>query len=505
VTEVVVRAGDGFGRISPRLYGTFAEHLGRCCYDGLWVGKSSPIPNTLGFNSAVVEALQELGPSLIRWPGGCYADHYHWRDGIGPVGDRPGTLGTSCGLMTPDDNSLGTHEFLGLCELLDSEPYLAGNVGTGSVQELADWMTYVTSDVDTALVRQRAENGRAKPWGVSLWGVGNESWDCGGRFDAVSYALEYRRYATMLRHVAPKAELVAVGLEDETLPESNLERDWNEKLLTTLGPAVGLVDHLSVHKYWLNGGPETDFGEADYYALLAEAGETEALIERTSRTIARLSPGHRIGIAFDEWGVWHPEAREWGPGEVARRPPLGLEQANTMRDALAAAIALEGFHRQCNVLSLANMAQVVNVLQALLLTDENGACVRTPTFHVLAMHRPHVGATALTTVVQGGAVLPGGSPAVSATASRGKDGIAYTLINRHLDRAVAVSVSGLGLAPVRVTVLTGEPDAQNDVGRPDRIAPRPLEFHTVGDDDLRFTLPARSVVTAEFGDGQVQR
>ena len=175
-----------------------------------------------------------------------------------------------------------------------------------------------------------------------------------------------------------------------------------------------------------------------------------------------------------------------------------------MRDALAAAVALEGFHRQCNVLSLANMAQVVNVLQALLLTDESGACVRTPTFHVFAMHRPHVGATALTTGVQGEVALPDGSPAVSATASRGTDGVAYTLINRHLDRAVAASVSGLGLSPVRATVLTAEPDAQNDMGRPDRISPRPLEFHTVGDDDVRFTLPAHSVVTVEFGDRQVR-
>ncbi len=497
--DAVVRFGRPIGRISPRLYGAFAEHLGRCSYDGLWVGVSSAVPNVDGFNAAVVQALRELPTTLIRWPGGCYADHYHWRDGVGTAGERRGTVGTSCGLTVSDTNEIGTHEFLRLCDLLGAEPYLAGNVGTGSVQELCDWVTYVNADVDCSLTRLRAANGRSGPWGVRLWGIGNESWDCGGRYDAVSYALEYRRYAAMLRHIDPKAELVAVGLEDATLPESHLENDWNEKLLAALGPNAGLMDHLSVHKYWINGGPETDFGESDYYALLAEADATEGLVQRTGQTIARLAPGCRIGVALDEWGVWHPEARDWGPGDVTRRTPVDYEQANTMRDALAVAIALEGFHRQCNVLSLTNIAQVVNVLQAFLLTDASGACVKTPTYHAFAMHKPHVGAEAITALVECETRLPDGTPALSATASRAGERLAVTLINRHLDRSVAAAFDCQGLSPAGAHVLTADDvRATNSFDRPDRVAPAHLDVTRTPDGMCLIAMPAHSVATIEL-------
>ena len=499
MTEASVRVGEPIGFISPRLYGTFAEHLGRCCYGGLWVGPSSTIPNVDGFHAGVVEALRDLPAPLIRWPGGCYADHYHWRDGIGSPAERPVTLGTSCGLTVPDTNALGTHEFMRLCEILEAEPYLAGNVGTGSVQELCDWVTYVNSDVDSSLTRLRAANGRSQPWRVRLWGIGNESWDCGGRFDSVSYAHEYRRYATMLRHIDPKAELVAVGLEYETLPESHLEPDWNAKLLTALGPNADLVDHLSVHKYWIHGGPELDFTEADYYALMSEADATEALIERTAQTIASIAPpSHRIGIAMDEWGVWHPEARNWGPGSVPRRTPVTFEQANTLRDALAAAVALEAFHRQCSVLALANMAQVANVLQAFLLTD-GAVCVKTPTYHAFSLHAPHIGAQALATEVTTTLTLPDGRQAVSATASRSDRGAAVTVLNRHFDRAVTTRVGSAGLTLRRARVLGADAaNAVNTLGQPERVAPRPLEVGHTPDGQFTFTLPAHSLATIEL-------
>ncbi len=500
MTGASVQIGtDPIGRISARLYGTFAEHLGRCCYGGLWVGPASAIPNIEGFRVDVVEALRDLPTPLIRWPGGCYADHYHWRDGVGGPPERPGTIGTSCGLSVSDDNALGTHEFMRFCELTGAEPYLAGNVGTGSVQELCDWVSYVNSDVESSLTRLRAANGRSEPWGVRLWGIGNESWDCGGRFDSVSYAHEYRRYATMLRHIDPKAELVAVGLEDETLPELHLEPDWNAKLLTALGPNAGLIDHLSIHKYWIRGGPEVDFDEADYYALLGEADSTEALIERTARTIAALVPqSHRIGIALDEWGVWHPEARDWGPGDLPRRTPATFEQACTLRDALAAAVALEGFHRQCSVLSLANMAQVVNVLQAFLLTD-GSTCVKTPTYHAFSLHSPHVGAQAFGAEVSTDIAVPTGQRALSATASRAKGGAAITLVNRHFDRAIATDVRAAGLELRRARVLAADAaNAVNSPEQPDRASPRPLEVTRISEGQFRFTLPAHSMATIEF-------
>jgi len=501
--EANVRIGDPIGRISPRLYGNFAEHLGRCVYDGLWVGLASPIPNMDGFHAGVIEALRELPVPLLRWPGGCFSDHYHWRDGIGKPEERAVTLGMSCGTAVPETNAVGSHEFMRLCELLDAEPYLAGNVGTGSVQELADWVVYMNSDVDCTLSRLRAANGKKAAWGVKLWGIGNEAWDCGGRYDAVSYAHEYRRYAAMLRHVDPGAELVAVGMEDETLPESHLDNEWNARLLAALGPSHDLVDHISVHKYWIHGGPEVDFTEADYYALLAEAEATEALVERCARTAAAIVPAsHHIPIALDEWGVWHPEARDWGPGDAARRMPPTFEQANTLRDALAAGIALEGFHRQCRNLSMANTAQVVNVLHAVVMT-EGREVVKTPTYHAFALHRPHVGAEALVTEVATDAKLPSGRPAVSATASRSSGGRAVTVINRHLGRPVPVVVEAAGASLLRAQVLhADEPNAVNDVKRPNRVALGPLQVEGGGAQGrFRFTLPAHSMATVELATG----
>jgi alpha-N-arabinofuranosidase len=493
-----VSFGGPIGRISPRLYGNFAEHLGRCSYDGLWVGPSSPVRNIEGFHAGVIEALRDLPVPMLRWPGGCYADHYHWRDGIGEPGQRPGTLGLSCGTAVPDSNALGTHEFLRLCELIGAEPYLAGNVGTGTVQELLDWVTYVNAAADSTLTRARAANGRARPWGVKLWGIGNETWDCGGRYDAASYAHEYRRYASMLRHVDPTAELVAVGLEDETLPESHLDNEWNAHFFAAISPSHDLVDHLSVHKYWIHGGPEIDFDEADYYALLAEAASLEGLVVRSARAIASIVPAsHHIPIALDEWGVWHPEARNWGPGNVTRREPPTFEQGNTLRDALAAGIALEGFHRQCREVSMANIAQVVNVLQAILMT-EGQAVVKTPTYHAFALHRPHIDAEALVTEVATDAALPDGRPAVSGTASRASTGRAVTLINQHFSDAVSTSVELPGATLLRASILQADaPNATNDVRHPERVAPRPLEV--VGADwTFRFDLPPYSMATLEF-------
>jgi alpha-N-arabinofuranosidase len=512
VSEAAVRVeSEPIGLISPRLYGALAEHLGRCCYGGLWAEADGRVAQVDGFRADVVEALRDLPMPLLRWPGGCYADHYHWRNGIGPAASRPGTLGLSCGLRAPDSNALGTHEFLRLCELIGAEPYLAANLGTGTPQEMCDWVEYANSSVDSALTRERAANGQPEPWRVRLWGVGNESWDCGGRFDPEGYGREYRRFAAMIRQLDPAVELVAVGLQDDPSPESGLAPDWNERFLAALGPSLDLVDHLSIHRYWITGGPETDFGESDYYALLAEAEATEALVERTARTIASAlaaapaaSPAaRRIGVALDEWGVWHPEARTWGPGEVARRSPPTFEQAGTLRDALAAAVALEGFHRQCNVLSMANLAQVVNVLQCVLVTD-GATCVRTPTYHVLALHRPHVGAEALPAEVATDVAVAPGRPALSATASRRGDHLALTLVNRHYERPISARISISARWPIGAVVLAqvltaGRPNATNTAADPERVSPAPLGVAALAGGAWATVTPPHSIATIEFG------
>jgi alpha-L-arabinofuranosidase len=485
-TTLAVRADAPIGTISPRLYGHFAEHLGRCCYDGLWVGTGGgAVPHRNGFRADVLEALRALPVPLLRWPGGCYADHYHWRDGIGPAAERPVRLGMSCGLQVPDDNSLGTHEFLWLCAQLGAEPYLAGNVGSGTPQELCDWLEYCNTAVPTQLGRLRAANGHPAPFGVKLWGVGNENWGCGGNYDAPTYAREYVRYATMLRHVDPRAELVVCGHDDA----------WNAELLRTVGRHHGLIDHFSIHHYWINGGAETAFSEREYYALLAEAASTEAFVQRTAALLDEATGDRRIGIALDEWGVWHPEARHWGPGEVARREPVTYEQAGTLRDALAAAVALEGFHRQCRRLTLANLAQIVNVLHAPVMTD--GARLwLTPTYHALRMHAPHIGAAALPVELEHGASLPDGSAAVSATASRTEGGLAVTIINRHLASSAEVRLL-VGDAPDAASGLllaAASPRAQNSADQPDLVAPAELAVAPDGA-ALRVELPPHALAT----------
>jgi alpha-N-arabinofuranosidase len=487
---VTVRSGSPIGTISPRLYGHFAEHLGRCCYEGLWVGTgATAVAQQEGFRTDVLEALQALPVPLLRWPGGCYADHYHWRDGIGPVAERPRRLGMSCDLQVEDDNSLGTHEFLRLCELLGAEPYLAGNVGSGTPQELCDWVEYCNSPRDTSLTRMRRANGSGKPFGVRLWGVGNENWGCGGNFDPVFYAHEYRRYATMLRHIDPETELVVCGYDDA----------WNEKILETLGKKVYLADHLSIHCYWSKGGPETAFNEDDYYALLAEAEATEEFVQSTARLIDAATGGKRkLGIALDEWGVWHPEVRTWGPGAGEARSPVTYEQASTLRDALAAGIALEGFHRQCNVLSMANLAQIVNILQAPVMTEGPGMWL-TPTYHALNLHAPHIGGVALTVAVTGANKLPGGSPAVSATASQSADRSAVTIINRDLERRTRVRIGGVEGQGATARLLTADsPAAVNSVAQPDRVVPVEAPVTRDGNRTWSIDLPPHSMATVEF-------
>ncbi|HWD37223.1 MAG TPA: alpha-L-arabinofuranosidase C-terminal domain-containing protein [Fimbriimonas sp.] len=458
MTTVRIHEDEPYGQISPRLYGHFAEHLGRCCYNGLWVGPASPIPNIEGFRTDIVEAFQAMRVPLLRWPGGCYADHYHWRDGVGNPSERPVRLGMSCGLQVRDDNSLGTHEFLRFCELIGAEPYLAGNVGSGSVQELCDWVEYCNAPVQTDLAQERGRNGRTQPFGVKLWGVGNENWGCGGNYEAESYGLEYRRYAGMLRHVDPTAELVVCGHDSH----------WNARIIQTLRNHIGLVDHFSIHRYWIDCGPGVDFTEEDYYRSVKEADATEKFVQETRALLDEVDPKGRVGIALDEWGVWHPEARPWGPGGKGDETKEYF-QAATLRDAVLVAVALEGFHRQCASLSMANLAQIVNVLHAPIQTS--GAQMwLTPTYHVLRMSSAHIGQQAIRTSVEGSSALPDGSPSVSATASVGEEGPVLTITNRHFTQPAELQVPNWAAV---CTLLSGpSANAENSAGQPHHVQPK---------------------------------
>jgi len=485
-TTLTIRSDSPIGTISPRLYGHFAEHLGRCCYDGLWLGHiDTDIPTYGGFRKDVVDALKAMPVPMLRWPGGCYADHYHWRDGIGQ--NRPVRLGLSCGLQVEDDNSLGTHEFLALCKMLGAEPYLAGNVGSGTPQELCDWVEYCNATIRTTLARQRAANGSPEPFGVILWGVGNENWGCGGSYDPISYANEYRRYATMLRHVDPSIQLVAGGPDDK----------WNMEFIDTNRNHLTLLDHFSIHRYWDKSGPEINFNEDQYYRLLEEADDTENFISGTAKFIREAlgKSTHKIGIALDEWGVWHPEARGWGPYKELERKPTTYEQAGTLRDAIAVAAALEGFHRQCNVLSLANLAQIVNVLHASVMT-EGASMWLTPTYYALQMHKPHIGAQALPVEIDHSVSIPGGSSAVTATASY-QNGTNITITNRHFSEPARVTIHTDMTTGVRFgqVLAADSPRAVNSVSAPDRVKPAELPVHLVTTAVWQVELPPHSIAT----------
>src|ERR1051325_4391850 len=365
--------------INRNLYGQFAEHLGRLIYDGLWVGENSSIPNTRGLRNDVVGALKELHVPVLRWPGGCFADEYHWRDGIGPRPQRPKRPNASWGGV--DTNAFGTHEFLGLCEMLGADAYVNGNLGSGSPQEMMEWIEYMTSDSDSTLARLRRQNGRDKPWKVPYFAVGNENWGCGGEMRPEYYADEYRRYATFIKNYSGnRIHKLAVGASDQNY-------NWTEVLMAQ---AARHMDGLSLHYYtlptgnWGHKGSATQFAENEWHSTLVRTLRMEEFIQKHSAIMDKYDPQKRVGLMVDEWGTWYDAE----PGKN-----LGaLFQQNTLRDAVVAGINLNIFNQHCDRVQMANIAQMVNVLQAMVLTDKE-KMVLTPTYYVFKMYKVHQGAT----------------------------------------------------------------------------------------------------------------
>src|SRR6478672_939193 len=361
-------------RIAPEIYGHFAEHLGRCIYEGFWVGEDSDIPNTKGIRNDVVEALKNLNIPVLRWPGGCFADEYHWRDGIGPRQQRPRRLNTNWGGVV-ETNAFGTHEFMDLAEQIGADPYISANVGSGTPQEMMEWMEYMTSDADTELANLRRRNGRDKPWRVPYVGVGNESWGCGGNMRPDYYADEYRRFSTFIKNYSGnRVTKIASGSNGE-------DYNWTEVLMSR---ATRNMDGLSMHYYtlptgdWNKKGSATQFGEAEWRATLARTLRMEELVRKHSEIMDKYDPMKRVGLMVDEWGTWYDAE----PGMPGSR----LYQQNSLRDAVAAAINLNIFNQHADRVRMANIAQTVNVLQAVILT--NGAkMILTPTYHVFEMFK----------------------------------------------------------------------------------------------------------------------
>ena len=344
---------QGNQQISKHIYGQFAEHLGTCIYGGLWVGPESEIPNTRGYRNDVLNALKELKIPNLRWPGGCFADEYHWMDGIGPKENRPKMVNNNWG-GTIEDNSFGTHEFLNLCELLGCEPYISANVGSGTVEEMAKWVEYMTSEGDSPMARLRRQNGRDKAWKVKFIGVGNESWGCGGSMRPEYYADLYRRYSTYCRNYdGNRLFKIASGASD-------YDYNWTETLMKNVG---GRMDGISLHYYTVTGwsgskGSATDFNKDDYYWTMGKCLEIEDVVRKHIQIMDKYDPQKKIALMVDEWGTWWDEE----PGTINGH----LYQQNTMRDAFVAALTLNVFHKYTDRVKMTNIAQIVNVLQSMI-------------------------------------------------------------------------------------------------------------------------------------------
>lgn len=480
----------GTQTISKHIYGQFAEHLGSCIYGGLWVGPDSDIPNTQGYRTDVLEALKTLQVPVLRWPGGCFADEYHWMDGIGPKENRPKMVNNNWG-GTIEDNSFGTHEFLNLCELIGCEPYISGNVGSGSVEEMAKWVEYMTSDGDSPMARLRRQNGRDKAWKVKFFGVGNESWGCGGSMRPEYYADLYRRYATYCRNYdGNRLFKIASGASD-------YDYNWTEVLMKNVG---GRMDGLSLHYYTVAGwsgskGSATDFNKDDYYWTMGKCLEIEPVLQKHIAIMDAYDPQKKIGLMVDEWGTWWDEE----PGTIQGH----LYQQNTMRDAFVAALTLNIFHKYTDRIQMTNIAQIVNVLQSMILTKDKQMLL-TPTYHVFEMYKVHQDATFLPMDLICDQVKVRDDrevPMVSATASRdAKGAIHISLANVDVENTqqLAIDLQGIQARKVSGRILSsGSINDHNTFEQPDKVRPASFKDAKIADGKLQVNLPPRSIVVLE--------
>ncbi|GGN74608.1 alpha-N-arabinofuranosidase [Actinoplanes lobatus] len=495
--EAVINVDLDGPKINRHVYGHFAEHLGRCVYGGFYVGEDSSVPNEGGIRLDVVEALRELDIPNLRWPGGCFADEYHWRDGIGPRPGRPTMVNTHWGGVE-ENNHFGTHEFMALCELLGAEPYISGNVGSGTVREMSEWVDYLTRDGDSPMARLRKANGREQPWKVRFWGLGNEAWGCGGNMTAVQYAAEALRYGTYCR--GNDLYKIAAGA-------NAFDFAWTETLMKQVGHlgcrrVTSTAYHaLSVHYYTITGpswdekGSATAFDTGEYYRTMVSAARVEELLAGHAAVMDCYDPNRNVGLVLDEWGTWFDVEPGTNPGF--------LHQQNTLRDALVASVHFDVFHRYADRLVMANIAQTVNVLQAMILTDpDSHAMVLTPTYHVFRMNRGHQDATSLRVDLRG--PLPSRPvgdatlTTVSMSASRRDGRLLVSLSNLDADSPadVEIDLRGGTVHELGALILTAAaPGDHNTPRSPSTVAPRPYDGVSVAGGRLRAHLPPHSFVT----------
>lgn len=470
--------------ISKNIYGQFAEHLGSCIYGGIWVGKGSAIPNVEGYRADVLDALKRLKVPVMRWPGGCFADEYHWMDGIGDPNKRPKMVNSWWG-GTVEDNSFGTHEFLNLCEMIGCEPYISGNVGSGTVEELNKWVEYMTSAGNSPMANLRRQNGREMPWKVKFLGVGNESWGCGGNMRPEYYSDLYRRYSTYCRdYDGNKLFKIASGASD-------YDYNWSEVLMKQIG---GRMDGISLHYYTVKGwsgskGSAASFTPNDYYWTVGKCIGIEDVIKKHLSIMDKYDPEKKVALMVDEWGTWWDTEPNGTP----------LYQQNTMRDAMVAALSLNIFNKHSDRVKMANIAQVVNVLQAMILTKDS-KMVLTPTYHVFEMYNVHQDAKYLPISLSSGTIKTtygAELPAVSTSASKDQRGnVNVSLVNIDLDKEQKVTITlPFGVKSVEGRILTSKSITDfNGFDNSEVVKPTQFKDVKVVKGAVTLTLPSKSIV-----------
>ena len=477
--------------INKNIYGHFAEHLGHCIYGGFYVGDTNKtIPNTNGVRNDIIAALIKLKIPNLRWPGGCFADTYHWKDGIGAKDKRPAMVNKWWGGVT-EDNSFGTHDFLNMCELLGAEPYVTGNVGSGSSQELADWVQYANFNGKSPMSDLRRANGREKAWTVKFWGVGNEAWGCGGNMRPEYYADEFRKYATFMSDFENKKIVrIASGASDG-------DYNWTETLMKNI--PLDMLGGIGVHHYsiidWAHKSSATEFTEQQYFLIMKSALLMDSLIKGHAAIMDKYDPQKKVAMVVDEWGGWYDVEPGTNPGF--------LYQQNSMRDAMIAGVTLNIFNNHCDRVRMANLAQAINVLQAVILTNKE-KMILTPTYHVMEMYNVHQDATLLPVSVKTNDYIVNNEklPAVSVSASKDKNGtvhISLVNIDMHNNQSVEINFDN-----VKINSLTGRilvsPKIQdcNTFDNPEKIKPGIFNGANFKDKNIHVKLPPASVVVLEI-------
>ncbi len=470
--------------INKDIYGHFAEHLGRCIYDGFYVGENSSIENVHGFRLDIINALKEMKIPLLRWPGGCFADTYNWKDGIGPKEERPSIVNVHWGGVT-EDNSFGTHEFMDFCDLIGAEAYINLNVGSGSVREAKEWVEYMTSKNKSPMTDLRKQNGREEPWDVKYWGIGNENWGCGGNMTPEYYADLYRNYATYCN-----------GADFKIAGGPNVDDyNWTEVLMNKLIVKPWLVQGLSLHYYvhpggWENKGSATDFDDTEYMTTVEKALRMGELIDRHTTIMDKYDPEKRIALIVDEWGEWYDVEPGTNPGF--------LYQQNTLRDAICAGIHMNIFNNHCDRVRMANIAQMINVLQSVILTKDEKMLL-TPTYYVFKMYSVHQDAKMVPLYIKSEDYTVGNEKVAALNASAsikdGKLNLTVCNINPDKDLSFEYDVTGADYSNATGSIITGDKiNSMNEFDKEEAVTLKDFKVNKPKNGTIKVNIPAKSVV-----------